>query len=66
MQRAVSGTLNFWSGLSICDNNVQHIESLCDTVIKHKKLLYKGIGLFDNAGHQVELMNIEPQDLINV
>ena len=47
--------------------NVQHIESLCDTVSSITEIVVQERipdSLFDNAD-QVELIDIEPQDLIN-
>ena len=47
--------------------NVQHIESLCDTVASITEIVVRERipdSIFDNAD-QVELIDIEPQDLIN-
>ena len=47
--------------------NVQHIESLCDTVASITEIVVRERipdSLFDNAD-QVELIDIEPQDLID-
>ena len=47
--------------------NVQHIESLCDTVASITEIVVRERipdSIFDNAD-QVELIDIEPQDLID-
>ena len=47
--------------------NVQHIESLCDTVASITEIVVRERipdSIFDNAD-QVDLIDIEPQDLIN-